>query len=302
MARIKRRSPADVVFFTILFILMFIFAAIFVYELIWMVMGSMKGLKEYNLNPGLFINWKNLYRGEGEVFTWDYSWESIKENYEKAFTLDFDGKTLPDMIVNSIILVIGCTFLNVSIPAFAGYVVAKYNFRLKKWISIFAIITMVIPTVGSVSATYKFIFELHLMDTFAGVFIMAAGGIGFSFLMFKNFFEAIPWEYAEAGFIDGAGNMRVFLQIMLPQARPIIIAIAVVSFIGNWNDYYTPFMYLKNNPTIAVGLNEFKNSKYKSNYPVQFAAMTVTTSVVLVVYCFFNKTIMESMSAGGLKG
>ena len=285
--KIKRTSPADIVFFTILFVLMAVFAAIFIYELLWMFTGSMRGLKEFNLSP---------------FKMYDVSFENIKNNYDKAFSIDFNGKTLLDMIGNSAILVLGCTFLNVSIPAITGYIVAKYNFRLKKWISIFAIITMVIPTVGSVSATYKFIFELGLMGSFWGVFLMAAGGIGFSFMMFKNFFEAIPWEYAEAGFIDGASNLKVFLTIMLPQARPIIIAIAVVSFIGNWNDYYTPFLYLKNNPTLAVGLNEFKNSRYSNNWPVQFAAMTVATSVVLLVYVFFNKTIMESMSAGGLKG
>ena len=283
-----KKKASDHVFFIVLFALMFIFSAIFLSILFWMLTGSFRSLKNFNLHPFNFF---------------EFSSESIASNYKKAFEYEVYGETkMSGLIVNSLILVLGCTILNVTIPSITGYIVAKYNFKIKKSISIFAIITLVIPTVGSITATYKLLFEIHLMDTFTGVFLMAAGGIGFSFLLFKNYYESISWEYAEAGFIDGASNMRVYLSIMLPQARPIIIAVAIVSFIGNWNDYYTPYMFLKNNPTVAIGLNELSGSQYKSNYPVIFAAMTFTTGVVLILYCFFSKTIMESMSAGGLKG
>ena len=130
---------------------------------------------------------------------------------------------------------------------------------------------------------------------------MSAGGFGFGFLLFRNFYAAIPWEYAESAFLDGASNWQVFSRIMAPQATPIIVSIAIVSFISCWNDYYTPYMYLNDYPTVAYGLNAIY-TKYSTSMPYVFAAMTFTTGVVLVVFCCFSKTIMNSMSAGGLKG
>jgi raffinose/stachyose/melibiose transport system permease protein len=152
-------------------------------------------------------------------------------------------------------------------------------------------------------ATYQFMSWLKLTNTFWGVFLMSSGGIGFSFLMFRGFFASIPWEFAESGFIDGASNFRAFWSIMMPQARSIIISILIVSFIGAWNDYFTPYLYLAKNPTIALYVQLLSvNQRFKVNYPLQMSVLVFMVGVVLIIYAFFSKRIMESMSAGGLKG
>lgn len=280
-------TGGDRVFRSLLFITMFIFGLSFIAILLWVITGSMRSSANFSKNPfGIF----------------DITFESIAKNYEKAFTYKVGGATdMFRMILNSAIIVTGTTALAVIVPAITGYIVAKYDFKLRKILTDLAVITLVVPTVGSVATTYRFMNALHLIDTYSGVFLLSAGGFGFSYLIFRNYFTAIPWEYAEAAFLDGAGNVQVFIRIMLPQAVPIIVSIAIVSFIGNWNDYYTPYLYLREHPTVAYGVNAIY-SKYKTNYPVVFAAMTFSVGVVLIIYLFFSKTIMESMSAGGLKG
>ena len=280
-------SAGDKVFRIICFIIMGVFALSYIMILINMIFGSFRTTTAFSQKPFNFF---------------DISLNAIKRNYTKAFTYKVGGHTpMPKMILNSLIYVGGVVLLSITIPAISGYITAKYDFKIKKLITSIVIITLVVPTIGSVTMTYRLMESLHLLNTFQGVFLMSAGGFGFSFLLFRNFFSAIPWEYAEAAFIDGAGDFKVFITIMFPQATPILLSLGVMNFIGCWNDYYTPYLFLNDYPTVAYGLAAI-TSKYEASVPVVFAALSFSTIVMLVLYMMFSKTIMESMSAGGLKG
>lgn len=280
-------SAGDKAFRIVCFIVMGIFAISYITILLYMVFGSFRTTTAFSQKPFNFF---------------DISLKAIKRNYTKAFTYKVGGHTpMPKMILNSLIYVGGIVVLSVTIPAISGYITAKYDFKIKKLITSIAIITLVVPTIGSVTMTYRLMESLYLLNTFQGVFLMSAGGFGFSFLLFRNFFSAIPWEYAEAAFIDGASDFRVFITIMFPQATSILLSLAVMNFIGCWNDYYTPYLFLNDYPTVAYGLAAI-TSKYEASVPVVFAALSFSTIVMLVLYMMFSKTIMESMSAGGLKG
>ena len=283
----RKYTLGDRVFRVACFMVMLLFALSYIFLLFWMVFGSFRSVSSFNRQPFNFF---------------DISWDAIAKNYTKAFTYKVGGHTaMPQMILNSFIYVVGTVVISVTVPAISGYIVAKYHFALKGFITSLAIVTLVIPTIGSVTATYRFLETLRLLDTCWGVFLLSAGGFGVNFLLFHNFFSAIPWEYAEAAYLDGAGDLHVFIRIMFPQATPIFVSIGIMSFISCWNDYYTPYLYLNSYPTVAYGLNAIQ-SKYEASMPYVFSAMVFTTSVVLLLYCCFSKTIMESMSAGGLKG
>ena len=88
---------------------------------------------------------------------------------------------------------------------------------------------------------------------------------------------------------------------MFPQATPILLSLGIMNFISCWNDYYTPYLFLNDYPTVAYGLTAIM-SKFEASVPIVFAALTFSTIIVLILYAAFSKTIMESMSAGGLKG
>lgn len=282
----KKRTVGDRIFRACAFIGMSIFAFTYLLLLIWMVFSSFRSVSGFNRDPFNFF---------------EFTWESLAKNYEKAFTYKAYGTTtMPKMILNSVIFVVGNLVVTTAIPCITGYILAKYNFKLRGFLINLTVVTMVIPTVGSMSVTYRFLDSLHLLNKFEGVFLMSAGGLGFASLMYRNYFGAIPWSYAESAFLDGAGNFTVFIRIMLPQAKPLLVSLGIMGFIGGWNDYMTPYMYLNDYPTVAYGLTAIQ-SKYKASMPYVFAAMTFATGVVLVVFCCFSDTIMNNMSAGGLK-
>ena len=283
----KKFSTGDRIFRIVCFTIMMIFALSYIFLLLWMVFSSFRSVSSFSQYPFRFF---------------DIFFDAIVKNYSKAFSYKVGGHTsMPLMIINSLVYVVGTVIISVTIPAISGYIVAKYKFAIRGLITSLAIITLVVPTIGSVTMTYRFMESIHLLDTFWGVFLLNAGGFGFSFLLFRNFFAAIPWEYAEAAFLDGAGDFKVFIRIMFPQATPIFVSLGIMSFIACWNDYYTPYLYLNSHPTVAYGLMAIQ-SRYNASMPYVFAAMVFSTGVVLALYVAFSKTIMESMSAGGLKG
>ena len=277
---------------TICFVVMVLLCFTYVFMYVWLLFNSLRSLDGYLLNGFNLFDFKNF----------------TLSNYKELFTTQIAGSGrnpiyITDTIVNTVLLVFGQVLLSVSIPAFTAYIIAKYNFKLKKIILNIAVIVMVVPTLGSTATTYNFMTKLGLINTYWGIYLMSAGGFGFGFLLFYNFFAAIPWEYAESAFLDGASDLQVFLKIMYPQAVPILTAIAITSFINRWNDYMTAYIYLPDNPTIALGVSQlYSRMKNALTLPIAFAGMTLLATVSLIIFAIFNRFIMNNMSVGGVKG
>ena len=276
----------------ICFTLMVILSLTYVFMYLWLLLNSFRDNGSYLLNSFNLFDFEN--------YTLD--------NYKTLFETQIAGSNrrpvfITDTIVNTLVLVAGQVLLSITIPAITAYTIAKYKFKLKAIIFNIAVISMVVPTLGSMATTYAFITKLRLINTYWGIFLMSSGGFGFGFLLFYNFFSAIPWEYAESAYMDGASDMQIFLRIMYPQATPIMTAIAITSFINYWNDYMTPFIYLPDKPTISLGVNQlYIRMENSLSLPVAFAGMTLLATVSLVIFAIFNKFIMNNMSVGGVKG
>ena len=277
---------------TVCFVVIVLLCLTYVFMYAWLLLKSFRSLDSYLLNGFNLFDFKN--------FTFS--------NYKELFTTQIAGSGrnpiyITDTIINTVMLVFGQVLLSISIPAFTAYIIAKYNFKLKKIILNIAVIVMVVPTLGSTATTYNFMTKLGLINTYWGIYLMSAGGFGFGFLLFYNFFAAIPWEYAESAFLDGASDLQVFLKIMYPQAVPILTAIAITSFINRWNDYMTAYIYLPDNPTIALGVSQlYSRMKNALTLPIAFAGMTLLSTVSLIIFAVFNRFIMNNMSVGGVKG
>ena len=217
--------------------------------------------------------------------------------------MEISQVTILGMYANSLIFIVVNTTLSMFITSATAYVVCKYEFpgrRIIYWISL---VIILVPTLGSISAMYRFYQQMGLYDTYHGIFIMATGGFGMGFILLYGFFKNIPWAYAEAASIDGAGDMTIFLRVMMPQAVPAIAAVGVISAIGIWNDYFTIYMYAPSRVTVAYGVKLIVDRMtYDSNYPLMFAGITASVIPILVIFTIFSRTIMENMIAGGLKG
>lgn len=145
-------------------------------------------------------------------------------------------------------------------------------------------------------------YTLHLNDSVLFL-VTALGGFGGNFLVTYGFFKNIDWSYAEAAQIDGAGHFYIFLFIMLPFAVGPIVALSLLGFITQWNNYETPILFLDKMPTLSSGLWQFKmKSIYVSNEPAYIAGIIITMIPVIATVIAFGNKIMENVTIGGIKG
>ena len=293
MEKIKKRkgkgnqSTSFFVFKIVIFILFTIYAITLIYPVIWGFLASLKSHYELmNLNRnGLPKEW--LFSNYIDAFV------SISENQTSVLT----------MFWNSIWYTLGGTLLGVFVSSMTAYVAAKYVFPGRQIVYAVSVFVMMLPIVGAMPSQYRIYTALGIVNTPLIVLTFAAG-VGFNFIVLFSSFQSLSREYAEAAFIDGASDFRVFIQIMLPQVLPVILALCIVSSISFWNDYMGPLLFMRNYPTLAAGLYLYQvNMSRHPNQPVYFAALIMSMLPILAVFIAFQDTLMGSMSVGGgLKG
>ena len=269
--------------FAVVSALFFLYMRTLIFPFVWMLLNSLKTNMDF---------FKDI---------WSLPEKPLLSNYVNVW----DQMNLLVYFGNSIKLTLLGTLASILTASMASYVIAKYKFKLSKLLYTMAIVVMLIPSIGTIAALYKFMISTHLFNTHLGLVLLYSGGFGFNFILLYGFFKSVSWSYAEAGFVDGASDAQVFLRIMLPQARPGIIAVAIIQGINVWNDYFNPYMFLqdKSKMTLAVGIyNLVQEQSYAADWPKLFAAMIIATVPVLIVYAIFSNTIIENTVAGGLKG
>lgn len=297
--RAYKKKVGDYIFSWGIIFFMSLFALSFLFIFIWMLLNSFRNPASYNKNPlGLFdfSDVQNIFDNYKEVFAYEVRKTILVNGKRQSITINVLGMLKNSFLQMGFSVVGGLVF-----PPAVGYIVAKYDFKLKRIIMLTVLMTMSIPMIGTTAATLKFYDKLNVINTWWPVILSASGGLGFGVLLYGNYFGAMPWEYVESAKLDGAGNMRAYLSIMLPQATPILLAQTVMTIIGSWNDYTMSFMYMPNMPTLAYGINGL-SSYYSNAKPIAFAALFMMSAVTLILYGCFSKTIMSSFSAGGLKG
>lgn len=249
----------------------------------------------------------NISLTEGRAFDLDsnrfFPAQWYFKNYATAFrTIAVEGTNYFGMIFNSVWFSFGATFMKLLATICFAYAVARFRFFGRKFLYGFVLIQMMLPVYGQTTANYKLLETLGVLDS--PLFLLALGaGHGMYFLICHSFFETLPKGYEEAAQMDGAGYMRTFLQIMLPLARPIVISIGLLTFIANWNDYATTLLYLPTYPTLMSGLYRYRIvSVYTLDQSVYFAGIFLSAIPIVILFLVFNKTLMQSMSIGGIKG
>lgn len=271
---------------TLIFIGFTAYAISLIYPLVWAFLSSLKESAEY-----MTQNKMDLPQ------LWKF------DNYLKAFEgLNIDGKNMFDMFFNSIWFSVGGTLAGVGVSCMTAYAVSKYRFPGSKLIYWTAVISMMIPIVGSLPSQFKVYTALGIIET-PWLLFAFMNGFGFNFLVLHSFFESLPRSYMEAAFIDGAGHFTCFLRVMLPQAKSPVMALSIVSFINFWNDYTTPLLFLKEYPTLSSGIYMYQviNTRIL-DMPVLFAGIILTAIPVVVLYALFQNKIMNISLEGGIKG
>ena len=263
--------------------LIFLFYAItLIYPFIWMFLNSLKSNNQFFQN------------------VWSLPKPWVWNNYISAWNEAHIGQ----YFFNSVMITVIGTFTTVMAAAMPAYVLAKYSFKGSKFIYGLSICSMLIPSIGTLAPWYILMKNLGLFNQL-GVVVGYMGGIGFNLIILYSFFKSVSWEYAEAAFMDGAGHFRVFFSIMLPLAKPGLMAVGIISMVGIWNDYLYPYILLQSEKsyTIAVGLAYLiEQQKYASNFTVLFAAMLLSVIPVLLAYFVLQERLINGFTVGGIKG
>lgn len=279
-----KRNPAHKKVLIVFLIIFIVYSSILAFPFLWMIFNSFKDKTEFFHSQ------------------WTLPTQFRIENYIEIFRV-FD---LGEMILNSVILCVACPTVSIISTSFAAYALAKFRFRLNRFFFGMSLVPMVVQIAGGMSALYLLMLNIGLFDTHLGIILMSAGGMGMNFLLVYGVFKNVSDTYMEAATIDGAGYWRTFLTIMLPQASGILGTLWVLGFIGQWNDYGTVAIFLPSHQTISTGIKYIGDNitagEYVLDYPKYFAAIIITALPVVLLFLFFQDSIMRISLGGGLKG
>ncbi|OED59252.1 carbohydrate ABC transporter permease [Acholeplasma laidlawii] len=281
-------TPAKIILWVI-FIIFSVYAFTLIFPFAWMFVNSFKTNQEFFTNvwalPQSFS-----FRNYTSVLGYNMQTSAGTFNITHMFLLSV-GITLVATVINTLL------------STMAAYVIARYKFRGRNLLYSVALFTLIMPIVGTLPAQFRLMQNLGLYNSIIGILVLYSGSFGFTFFIMHGYFKNISPTYAEAAFVDGASDFQVFLRIMLPMAKPIMISLAIIYGIGIWNDYITPSIYLKNYPTLAVGIRYLTQTMVSTGaYAEMFATMIISIVPILAIFIAFRNTIMENMVAGGLKG
>jgi raffinose/stachyose/melibiose transport system permease protein len=227
--------------------------------------------------------------------TWHF-WDNLIAVIE---TRDFMVVTA---FINSTILTVASVALLVIFGAMVGYVLQRRPSIWSRPANFFILAGLIIPP--AVVPTIWVLQELGLFKTLHGlVLIEVAYGLSFSVLLFRAFVATIPRELDEAAIMDGVGPLRLFFSIILPLLRPVVVTVIVVLSVAIFNDFTNPLYYLPGTRNVTVQLTLYNfQSQFSTSYNLLFMNILLITIPPLIVFLFFNRKIVEGMTAGAVKG
>ena len=283
-----------------LFVLLLLQAVSTLLLLYWGVLTSLKTQSDFRRN--------NLF-GFPRGMIWEWKWDNILtvvKNFHVNRIQAGQPRTIyiGEMLLYSVLYAVGNSFITTIVPLTVAYVCAKFDYKFSKVIYFIVIVTRILPLVGTAPAAITILKFLNIYDTFIGNYIQHFNFLSLYFLVFYAGFRGIPNDYAEAAYIDGASEWHVYLHIMIPLMRNMFFTVMLLMFIGFWNDYGTPLIYMPTHPTLALGVYVLRDTTDNdlSSVPLKMAGCTILIIPTLVLFLFFHKRIMGNISLGGIKG
>ncbi len=291
--RLKKASPLH----TFIFALLLIYTLIMALLLLWAVSTSLKHPLDFRNNKlGLpsaqfGLAWENF----SIVFS-NFS-NTIISGGQQYF-VDFWG-----MLVYTLLYAGVGALISSAVPCMVAYVCAKFDFKFNSVIYGIVIVSMALPIVGSAPSEMKILKDLGMYNTMWGNWIQKFHFLGMYFLVYYAAFKSFPNTYMDAAYIDGAGEWRTFLSVILPLIRNTFLTVLLIRFIDYWNDYQTPLLYLPSYPTLAVGLFHLSGSTVGelSWVPRKVAACIILLLPIMTLFIAFRDKLMGSLTMGGIK-
>jgi multiple sugar transport system permease protein len=218
------------------------------------------------------------------------------DSYRQLFS-DFDfGRYFLNTVIVVLIGFIGLFFV-----AMAGYAFAKFRFRGKDLLFWLVLSTLMVPVQVTMIPTYLILNSIGLTNTLVGIALPTLVS-AYNIFLFRQFMATIPDELIEAARLDGAGEMRILISIVLPMSKPILAVGGVLTFIAGWNSFIWPLIIANDqlNYTLSVGIS-LLNKQLVINPPLQMAGASLMVIPIVIVFVVLQRYIVQGFSLSGLR-
>lgn len=264
-----------------IFAMLFLIASalFFVFPFYWILTGAFKAQvvataippEWFPLTPSL-ENWKVLFNNP----VWRWTFNSFFISTAEMAGVCFVGAT-------------------------AGYVLAKKEFPGRRIIFVILIAAMMLPKQVILVPLFTMLADFGWIDTYKGL-ILPAIGWPFGIFLMKQFAQTIPTELLEAAEMDGSGEVRTFIHIVLPMLKPALGALAIFTFILSWNDYFSQLIITRSTEmmTLPLGVATMQG-EYKTNYGVMMAGATLASIPMIAIFAIFQKSFTQGITLGSVK-
>lgn len=202
---------------------------------------------------------------------------------------------------NSLFLASAGTFLSLVFSSMGGYALAKYRFRLRTGLLMFMLASLTIPGVVLLAPNFEIIYRLGWMDSFKALLIPAAVSV-FGIFLFRQAILGVPDDIIEAGRIDGCGEFRIYLTLVMPLVRPMIGAFCLISFLGAWNAFIGPNIFLQSQHKLPlpVVLNQYIG-EYSQQYGVFLAGTLIAILPPAILFFALQREFIAGLTTGAVK-
>lgn len=266
----------------ILYLILCLAAVLTVFPFLWMVSASFKPLRE-------------IVGGNMKLISTNMSFDN--------YTYIFGRSSLfGRWFFNSLTVSVIGTVINVFINTMAGYSLSRLSFPGREKIHHLLLVLMMVPGQVLLIPNYLILQRFGMLDTYSSLIIPAAANIGNIFLM-RQFFMNFPKDVEEAASIDGLGRYSRFFRISMPLARPTIATQAIFVFMGFWNSFTGPMLYIKSKEkfTLTLGLQSFQSQNSGTMWNQVMAAACITIIPIIIIYLIFNKFFLVGLRMDGEK-
>ncbi len=258
-----------------------VFTVFIVYPVLWMGLASLKS------------------KGELVSNIWGLPESWAFENYTRAW----ETANLGFALINSMIVSFVTVLLVTVLAALAGYALARFKFRFATAILLLFVLTMQAPV--PVIPLYVMLVQLGLTNSYPGLILPAvAAGLPLSIFIFQSYFRTIPRELHEAAVVDGCSPFVAFLRVIVPISAPVFATIAILQFLGSWNEYFLPLILVRSPEmrTLPLAIQVFFYDWGRSEWEQVFAALTIGSLPMIIVYILMQRQFIQGLTSGAVKG
>lgn len=265
----------------ILYVVLSFGAIVMVLPFIWTVLSSLKNMGQTFAYPV-------------KIFPDPVVWENYPESLS---ALPFGRAYWNSFYIAAIVVI-----FQLLTATMAGYSFAKLKFRGHGVIFVLFLATMMVPSQVTMIPLFLIMKKIGLLGSHMSLILPAALFNAFGVFLMRQFIAGLPDELEEAAIIDGASVPQIFFRIIIPLVKPSMAAFGIFVFLGQWNSFMYPLIFLNKTETFTVPLllNLFKGT-YATDYPLLMAGTVISVVPVLIVYLFFQKQIIQGIAITGMK-